>query len=619
MKLLQARGIEKAFGDRIILRGADLGIDPGERVGLVGVNGSGKTTLLSILAGHQDADHGSVDRSGQHGYLAQNPKLPGRTVGDAIDAALGWHSELLGRYNQLLADGLIDEAAPLQDRLDEVGWDLSHRADAVLTQVQAPPREALNAKLSGGETRRVALARTLLGSPDLLILDEPTNHLDADTVEWLQAYLLGFRGALLLVTHDRYLLEAVANRIVEVEDGQCVSYGGSYADYLLARAERRVALERAEDRRLALIAREAEWASRSPAARTTKQKGRLQRLEALRDQRALAQEKSFSMDLSTGARLPSTLVELRKVGHGFGERTLIDGVDLVVHPGDRVGILGPNGAGKSTLLKILAGQLEPRQGELIRAGRVKVAVLDQARTGLPLDKTVFEAAGNGNDWVKLGDQDLHVASFLNRFLFGREFLDQPVAALSGGERARLLLARLLLQGANLLMLDEPTNDLDLQTLRVLEEALLEMDGACVVVTHDRALLDRVCNRVLAFEGEGRVQEYASRQQHLAAVERREQVKKAAEKQEEVRTAAPSSSRSTSSKKLSYKEKKELEGLPEVIEGLEAEQEALGEVLADPNTYIERRDELSELNAKAEDLEKRVEAAYARWEELSERA
>lgn len=619
MKLLQARGIEKAFGDRIILRGADLGIDPGERVGLVGVNGSGKTTLLSILAGHQDADHGSVDRSGQHGYLAQSPKLPGRTVGDAIDAALGWHSELLGRYNQLLADGLIDEAAPLQDRLDEVGWDLSHRADAVLTQVQAPPREALNAKLSGGETRRVALARTLLGSPDLLILDEPTNHLDADTVEWLQAYLLGFRGALLLVTHDRYLLEAVANRIVEVEDGQCVSYGGSYADYLLARAERRVALERAEDRRLALIAREAEWASRSPAARTTKQKGRLQRLEALRDQRALAQEKSFSMDLSTGARLPSTLVELRKVGHGFGERTLIDGVDLVVHPGDRVGILGPNGAGKSTLLKILAGQLEPRQGELIRAGRVKVAVLDQARTGLPLDKTVFEAAGNGNDWVKLGDQDLHVASFLNRFLFGREFLDQPVAALSGGERARLLLARLLLQGANLLMLDEPTNDLDLQTLRVLEEALLEMDGACVVVTHDRALLDRVCNRVLAFEGEGRVQEYASRQQHLAAVERREQVKKAAEKQEEVRTAAPSSSRSTSSKKLSYKEKKELEGLPEVIEGLEAEQEALGEVLADPNTYIERRDELSELNAKAEDLEKRVEAAYARWEELSERA
>lgn len=614
MKPLIASGIEKAFGDRFILRGADIDIEPGDRVGLVGVNGSGKTTLLSILAGVQDADHGRVVRDGRHAYLPQAPTLPGRTVGDAIDEALAWHSTLLETYNTLLEAGKVDEAAPYQDRLDQVGWDLSHKAASVLTQVQGPPRSALNADLSGGETRRVALARCLLGQPDLLLLDEPTNHLDADTVEWLQGYLQGFRGAILLVTHDRYLLEAVANRIVEVEDGQCVGYQGSYADYLVASVERRTQLEKAEDRRLALIAREAAWASRSPAARSTKQKGRLKRLDELKSQRALSKKESFELDFKTGARLPGTLLELRDVHHGYGEADLISGLDLVIHPGDRVGILGPNGAGKSTLLKILAGTLSPRQGEMMRSGRVKIAVLDQHRTGLPLNATVFEAAGGGNDWVKVGEEDLHVASFLNRFLFGREYLDQQVSALSGGERARLLLARLLLAGANLLMLDEPTNDLDLQTLRVLEEALLGMDGACIVVTHDRALLDRVCTSVLAFEGAGHIQTYASRLQHVAALNRR---REALLPQPHKVTAAPKPK--PKGKKLSYKENKELEALPQKIEDLEQAVEDLNAVLAEPSTYTERRAELPALTAKLAGLEQEVEAAYARWEALSERA
>ena len=616
MKPLIAKGIEKAFGDRFILRGASINISPGDRVGLVGVNGSGKTTLLSILAGDQDADHGEVLRDGRHAYLPQAPTLPGRTVGEAIDEALEWHTELLNTYYALLEEGRVDEAAPYQDRLDQAGWDLSHRADSVLTQVQGPPREALTADLSGGETRRVALARCLLGQPDLLLLDEPTNHLDADTVEWLQGYLQGFRGAILLVTHDRYLLEAVANRIVEVEDGQCVSYQGSYADYLVASVERRGSQEKAEDRRLALIEREAAWASRSPAARSTKQKGRLKRLDELKQQRALSKKETFELDFSTGARLPGTLLELRDVSHGYTETDLISGFDLVVHPGDRIGILGPNGAGKSTLLKILAGSLSPRQGEMMRSGRVKVAVLDQHRTGLPLDGTVFEAAGGGNDWVKVGDQDLHVASFLNRFLFGREYLDQRVAALSGGERARLLLAKLLLAGANLLMLDEPTNDLDLQTLRVLEEALLGMDGACIVVTHDRALLDRVCSSVLAFEGDGHIQTYASRLQHVAALARRN---KAPAPPPKAQSSAPAPKPQRTGKKLSYKEKTELEALPQAIEDLEQAVEDLNAVLAEPNTYTERRDELPALTSKLADLERQVEETYARWEALSERA
>ncbi len=613
MTPLIAKGIEKAFGDRFILRGASLNIAPGDRVGLVGVNGSGKTTLLSILAGEQDADHGEVLRDGRHGYLAQAPTLPGQTVGDAIDEALQWHNELLADYDRLLQEGKIEEATTHQDRLDQVGWDLSHRAASVLSKVQGPPRSALTANLSGGETRRVALARCLLGQPDLLLLDEPTNHLDADMVEWLQGYLQGFRGAILLVTHDRYLLEAVANRIVEVEDGQCVSYQGSYTDYLLASVERRGTLEKAEDRRLALIMKEAAWASRSPAARSTKQKGRLKRLDDLKAQRRLSKKESFELDFSTGDRLPGTLIELRDVSHGYGEEDLIRGLDLVVHPGDRVGILGPNGAGKSTLLKILAGSLSPRQGEMMRSGRVKIAVLDQHRTGLPLDGTVFEAAGGGNDWVKVGKHDLHVASFLNRFLFGREYLDQRVASLSGGERARLLLARLLLEGANLLMLDEPTNDLDLQTLRVLEEALLGMDGACIVVTHDRALLDRVCNSVLAFEADGHIQTYASRLQHLGALAKRKQAPPSP------KAAAIAPKPAQPSKKLSYKEQQDLKALPQKIEVLEQEVEAMNVVLAEPSTYTERRAELPELTAKLADLESQIEAAYANWEALSERA
>jgi ATP-binding cassette subfamily F protein uup len=359
--------------------------------------------------------------------------------------------------------------------------------------------------------------------------------------------------------------------------------------------------------------KEAAWASRSPAARSTKQKGRLKRLDVLKAQRSLSKKESFELNFSTGDRLPGTLIELRDVSHGYGEEDLIRGFDLVVHPGDRVGILGPNGAGKSTLLKILAGSLSPRQGEMMRSGRVKVAVLDQHRTGLPLDGTVFEAAGGGNDWVKVGEHDLHVASFLNRFLFGREYLEQRVASLSGGERARLLLARLLLEGANLLMLDEPTNDLDLQTLRVLEEALLGMDGACIVVTHDRALLDRVCNSVLAFEGDGHIQTYASRLQHVAALAKRKQAPPAP------KAAATAPKPAQQSKKLSYKEQQDLKDLPQKIEVLEKAVEAMNAVLAEPSTYTERRAELPELTAKLADLESQIEGAYANWEALSERA
>ncbi|MFT4975454.1 MAG: ATP-binding cassette subfamily F protein uup, partial [Myxococcota bacterium] len=482
MRRLTVDGIEKAFGDRRILRGCGLKLDDGERVGLVGANGSGKTTLMRILAGEESPDHGAIHHHGRMAWLNQDPHIPGETVGDAIEDALSWHHELTESYTAALEAGELAEAGVIQDRLDLVGWDLTHQADAVLDRVAAPPREAPTDRLSGGERRRVALARALLAGADLLLLDEPTNHLDVETVTWLEGYLESFRGAVVIVTHDRYLLERVATRIVEIEDGVTVGYEGSYGDYLITRAERQSRLARSEQRRSRLIAQEAAWAARSPAARSTKQKARLQRLDALMGQEGWSEGGELVLDMRTGDSFGGTLLDVQGISKGFGDRTLIKNLSFSVSPRDRLGIVGPNGAGKSTLLKMLLGSLEPDEGSMMRASRVRVGLLDQERTGLNDSETVYEAAGGGGEFVRVGDQQIHVTSFLNRFLFSREHYDQQVGKLSGGERARLLMARLLLQGANLLMLDEPTNDLDLMTLRVLEDALLSYDGGVIVVT-----------------------------------------------------------------------------------------------------------------------------------------
>ena len=620
MALIVARGVEKAFGDRVVLRGCDLVVERGDRVGLVGANGCGKSTLLRVLAGAEDAG-GEVIRAGRLAMLDQEPKLNGLTVLDAATRALGWHADLLRRWEDAAARHDEEALASAQTLLDHHGWDLSHQVDAVLSRVKAPPHDAPLSRLSGGELRRVALAVALLEAPDVLLLDEPTNHLDADTVVWLEGVLAAWRGAVVVVTHDRYLLEAVVSSIVEVEDGLTVGYEGSYADYLLARAERRASMEQAEDRRLALIEHEAEWASRSPAARSTKQKGRLERLEALRALRPLKREETFSLDLRTGSKL-STLAEARGLRKGYGNRLLFKNIEFNLSAGDRVGVLGPNGTGKSTLLGALTGAVTPDAGQIQWGPRVKVALLDQARSGLNDQDSVWEAAGEGNDSVKVGDAWVHVASFLGRFLFTREHLSQRVSKLSGGERARLLLAKLLLQGANVLLLDEPTNDLDLMTLSVLEEALLAFDGASVIVTHDRAFLDRVCNKVLAFEGGGQVTQYASRGQAVEAERRRLQAAEAAEaeasRQAAARAPTPAPAAPTGSKKLSYKEQKELEALPATIEALEAEHTELGLTLADPATFKRGGAELRALSASLSALEEQIAAAYARWEALEAR-
>ena len=641
IELLHARDIEKGFGDRLVLRGASLTVHAGERVGLVGVNGSGKSTFVRILAGLLEPDHGDVVVRGRLACMDQDPVLPGETVNDALEDGIAWHARLVADFEGALENGDMAGATVLQGRLDDVGWEVGHRVEALCTRIGTPPRSATVASLSGGERRRVALVRALLDAPDVLLLDEPTNPLDADAVEWLQGWLAAYKGAVLLVTHDRYLLEAVATRIVEVEDGETESYDGSYTDYLLERAERRASLERSEDSRLSMIAREAEWASRSPAAQTVKQKARLDRLAALMAVRPLRKEEAFSLDLRTGLKHGGTVLELHRAKVSRGGRVLFTDVELALRGGDRIGILGPNGAGKSTMLKILHGQEVLDSGEFVRGSRVRAAVLDQNRTGLNLEDTVWEAAGGGNDQVRVGENWIHVASFLGRFLFNREAHGRRVKDLSGGERARLLLAKLLLQGANLIMLDEPTNDLDLQTLRVLEEALLSYDGVVIVVTHDRAFLDRVCNAVIAFEPGGVVTRYASRQQALAAQARREAEGRASAaapkatapkvlapaqtpgsgadgriRNDSVRTPGPS--QPSASKKLSFKEQKELTDIPARIDVLEKDQARFAARLADSTTYRDGTD-ITALSKQLADTVAALEAAMERWAVLASRS
>lgn len=603
-----ASGVEKAWGGRMVLRGCDLRVASGERVGLVGPNGCGKSTLLHALGGQVPLEGGRVEIVGRHELLAQDPVLEGETVRDAVAAALSWHADLLAAYTAALDAGDMDGAGRIQDRLDHDGWDLSHKIDEMLDRVDAPPPDRTLDGLSGGERRRVALARTLLSAPDVLLLDEPTNHLDVETIDALQDWMIAFDGAIIVVTHDRYLLEAVATRIVEIEDGQCVSYDGSYTDFLIARAERQASRQKAEDARLSMIAREAAWAARSPSARSTKQKARLERLDALKDQPALRSSKALSLDLSTGLKQGQVVVEAHGLAKGWDGTPLFEGLDLTLLRGERIGILGPNGAGKSTLLHVLAGTLEPDAGTVRWAPRVKAEVLDQHRTGLHDGDTVFDAVGEGASHVTtVGGDSVHVASWLGRFLFTQAQHGIRVGDLSGGERARLLLAKLVLQGANLLLLDEPTNDLDLMTLRVLEEALLSFDGSAVIVTHDRAFLDRVCTAVLAFEPGGAVTRYASRQQaHRAALAMKEA-------QAAAKVPAPVSAPRERAPRMGSKERRELAALPDRIAEIEGRIADLEAALGDPAVWQDGGAEGLTADLKAAEAE--LGEAWARWEAL----
>ncbi len=647
MTLLHAAELGLAYGSRTIFEGLTLTLEEGERVGLVGVNGSGKSSLMRMLARAAAPDRGEVQlrRGALVTYLPQEPSFPeGATVASELEvaraplrAALERHAELSvllaaepsvdsepSRHERLLAD-----LAAAADRVEHLGgWDTAHEARRLLDRLGVKDWDRPVADLSGGARKRVAIARALLTHPDLLLLDEPTNHLDADTVDWLEEELDRFSGALLLVTHDRYFLDDLVDRIVEITPGAGVtSYPGNYEAYLEQKLTTEAQAELARHKRDRWIADELAWLRRGVEARRTKSKARIERARRLMAERGPARPKVAAFQLAPPPRLSHVVLEARGVAKRFGGPPILAGVDFTLGRGERVGLVGPNGAGKTTFLRVLLGELAPDAGEVVHGKRTKVAYHDQHRSALDPERTVYEAAGGappgapGEDFVELSGRKVALRDYLDDLLFPPTVQRMQVKALSGGERNRLLLARLFLEGANLLVLDEPTNDLDLVTLSVLERLLLGFDGSVLLVTHDRYFLDKVATSILAFEGAGRVVRYPGNYEMYRTL--KDQAEEAA------RAAAPSASpraalraaepaaapRPRRPGKRSFKEQRELEGMEAAILAAEERRSALEATLADPATYQKDGAAVAGLKAALEQVTAEVERLYARWQEL----
>src|SRR3954468_1023362 len=552
------------FGNQIVLDHATLAILEGDRVGLVGRNGSGKSTFLEIAAGVMKPDAGEFNprRDLVTGYMPQMFELDETaTVHANILAGAQRVLDLIAEYERL-----PPESARSGIVLDQIshfdGWNLEHRAKSLITNLHAPDPERTVATLSGGEKRRVALCRALLARPDFLILDEPTNHLDTGSIEWLEDFLKGYRGTCLFVTHDRYFLDRIATRVVELSRGKFYSYAGNYTDYLLARAERAAVEEMQEHKRQKFLKRELAWVRKAPRARRTKSVDRVERYFEMAGQDAPETELDVDLIIPPAPKLANRVIELRGVGLELGGRLLFENVSLNLAAGERLGIVGRNGLGKSTLLKIILQELEPTSGAVEIGSRTEINYVDQNRLLLDDLKTVWEEVGEGSEYVRLGDQSITLRSYLRRFLFTEERINTKINQLSGGERSRVLLAKILKRGGNVLILDEPTNDLDLGTLRLLEEALVAFGGTVIVVSHDRYFLNRVCTSILAFEGDGAVRYAVGNYDYYL-----EKVCTAGAPLAEGKPAggAPTlQSKSAKARKLKWKEERELEGMEGAI-------------------------------------------------------
>lgn len=640
MPVLDAKNLTKSLGSRTLLQGTNLTIVRGEKVGLVGENGAGKSTLAKILAGELEADSGEVVRrkGASVAYLEQNPTF-GEDI-SATDAALqslgNWAAER-AHYEELCArlaglsdhssdewKRLLEEQEASQSRIETLGgWDRRTEAARMLQSLGLADPEQTVDSMSGGERRRVALAGLLLQAPDLAILDEPTNHLDAETIEWLESYLTEtFAGAVLLITHDRFLLNRVVARTLEVTEGQVYSYDGGWEDYLLARQERLDQQAREEANRQNFLRKEVEWLRRQPKARGTKQKARMGRAMAALESDAPTRRADLELRFSE-ERLGSTIIEARRLAVGIAGHHLVDPFDLHIDKGMRLGIVGRSGAGKTTLLRTLLGEHEPESGEVIRGKTLKIAYLDQTRSVLQGEETVFDAVTGGRPSVAIGETSMSSYSYLERFGFKGDALRQRVAGLSGGERARIALANLLLSSANVMVLDEPTNDLDVMTLSALEELLLQVQGATLIVSHDRYFLDRIATSTLALdEGQahhvhGGYSNYAEWKRQLDKNRRAEQ-ESAPTRTNSAAPPPPSQQPARSKKKLTYAEELELGTLLAQVEAQSARVARLEESLADPSLHVERRVEAARLQNELADAQSTLESLELRWMELEER-
>ncbi|MDX8400040.1 MAG: ATP-binding cassette domain-containing protein [Gallionellaceae bacterium] len=619
-----------AYGHVALLDNVNFQLDEGERVGLIGRNGGGKSSLLRVLAGQAALDDGIVWREPgvRICYVSQEPVLnPESTVFDAVAEGLGDLHQIITDYHHLshqLAepdadyDTLLEAMQPLQTALEaQNGWAVQSRIDTAIQRLELDP-EVLVGSLSGGVRKRVALAQALVAEPEVLILDEPTNHLDFTSIEWLESLLNNFRGSVLFVTHDRKFLDNVTTRIVELDRGNMASFPGNFSAYQKLK-ELMLADEAVHSAKFdKVLAQEEVWIRQGIKARGVRNEGRVRRLEQLRRERSARREivGKVELNVETGERSGKLVAELNNVSKTYGDRKIVSDFSCRIQRGDKIGLLGPNGAGKSTLLKMILGDLEPDSGEVKMGTKISVAYFDQLREQLNEEATLADTISQGADFVEIGGVRKHVISYLGDFLFAPERARSPVKSLSGGERNRLLLARLFTRPANVLVLDEPTNDLDIETLELLEELLANYDGTLFLVSHDRSFLDNVVTQVIAFEGDGKLMEYVGGYEDWVRVK-----KFAAEKSAQVPTqqaksvskaAAP---KAKTSAKLSFKEQKELDEVPQLIEKLEREQEELAAALGAGDLYRDNPTHAKQLQERAAVIESELLSLMARWEAL----
>ncbi|MGX5730911.1 ATP-binding cassette domain-containing protein [Pseudoxanthomonas beigongshangi] len=623
MSLLQFQRVDFSVGGPLLLEHVDLSIEAGERVCIVGRNGAGKSTLMRLMAGEIRPDDGEIRIQGGVVVARMAQEVPQDTAGSVFDVVargLGDLGALLARYHHALAEGDMAALGEAQAQIEaRHGWDLDRRVQQVLARLELP-EDADFAALSGGMKRRVLLAQALVRKPDILLLDEPTNHLDIEAIAWLEGFLKQFEGSLVFVTHDRSFLRSLATRIVEIDRGRLTSWPGDYDNYLRRREERLHAEAQENARFDKLLAQEEIWIRQGIKARRTRNEGRVTALKAMRRERAQRRELSGNVRMEAAAAQASgrKVIEAADVSQAYDGRVLLDRVSTTIMRGDRVGIIGPNGAGKSTLLKILLGELRPQHGEVKLGTGLQIAYFDQHRSQLDESLSALENVAEGRDFVEINGSRKHIIGYLQDFLFSPERARAPITRLSGGERNRLLLAKLFAQPSNLLVMDEPTNDLDVETLELLEELLLDYKGTLLLVSHDRDFLDNVVTSTLVLEGDGRLGDYVGgysdwlrQRPSTATVAASRPAPPASSTAAEAGPPAAAPAR----RKLSYKDARELEQLPARIEALEADIAGRTEAMNEPAYYQQDPASLQRANEQLAALQQELELAYQRWAEL----
>lgn len=626
MAILRFDDIRLEFGEQVILRDAEMSIEPGERICLIGRNGAGKSTTLKLITGELEPDHGEVTRRSNLIVSKLRQDLPDAMalpVHEVVRTGLKDIEALLEQYKAMSAKELdkhgLAELEALHAKIDSHdGWHIEQRVESTISDLHLPAEKKMS-ELSGGWRRRVALARALVQKPDLLLLDEPTNHLDIATIKWLEDRIYGYAGAVMFITHDRAFLQRLATRILEIDRGTLTSWPGDYDNFL--RRKDKALEDEAEanakfDKKLE---QEEAWVRQGIKARRTRNEGRVRSLEKMREEFAgrLKRENRARIYIEEAEQSGRKVIRARNVSYGYENESVIDNFSIKIMRGDRIGLIGNNGVGKTTLLRLLLGHIEPQAGTLKHGTNLEIGYFDQLRETLDLEKSVAYNVGEGRTYINLNGKERHVVGYLKGFLFSPKRADTPVKALSGGERNRVILAKLFTRPANVLVLDEPTNDLDIETLEVLEEKLREYAGTLIVVSHDREFLDNVVTSTIVFEEDGRIEQYVGgysdwlRQGHkLAVTDDPEQIA-------EQKRQAAAERREKNRNKLSYKDQRELDGLPAEIEAIETQIGVLQSAIADPNFYSQEPEAVQAKLSELKDSETLLEQRMERWSELED--